>query len=82
MKPLLCILGTLYVLGALNAIRKRKKVAAVYQLFWALAVAGVLLFSGCSTVMDIMDIFDDDEPRTATVTLDDGTTYEAVEVQK
>lgn len=46
MKTLLCILGTIYVLGALGAIRKRKKVAAAYQLFWALCVAGVLLFGG------------------------------------
>ncbi len=50
MKVLLCILGTMYLLGGLNAIRKGNRKQAVYQLFWALAVAGVLLFCGCQIV--------------------------------
>lgn len=57
MRILLSILGTLYLLGALSALRKGRKAAASYQLFWMLAVVGVLLFSGCATrsYVDTMD---------------------------
>lgn len=46
-----------------------------------LFLLSIIFLSGCTTFWDFMDLWEEEDPKKAIITMEDGTVYEAVEIK-